>query len=165
MAARTKTLWLRLNLNWSDVAPDCLTQNENEGRRPGILVQRRVQVPAAAAGFVIVGNAAAQWFLALVDAVESVELGLGDCDDRFTSQWPKMRRYGARRLAFSRRSIGIEIVHVRDLQVSIDVFTVEMCPVVMTLLQFAAFSKSAEAGVIDDRDEGGLPIGEQFPCS
>jgi hypothetical protein len=59
-----------------------LDAERNEGRRPGILVQRGVQVPAAAARFVVVGNAAAQRFVALVGAIEAVELGLGDGDDR-----------------------------------------------------------------------------------
>jgi hypothetical protein len=49
---------------------------------------------------------------------------------------------------------------VGDLQIPIDVLAVEMRPVVMTLLQFAAFPEIAEAGVVDDRDKGRLPVGE-----
>jgi hypothetical protein len=134
-----------------------LHAERNERRRPGILVQRGVQVPAAAACFVVVGNAAAQWFVALVGAIEAVELRLGDDDDGSADCCK--RRDGERRRCYAdlwRRN------RVRDLQVSIDVLAVEVGSVVVPLLQFSAFPEIAEAGIVDDRNKGGFSISKRL---
>lgn len=89
--------------------------------------------------------------------MEAVELGLGDGDDRPPGRW-KGRHSGRR----GPRADRWRRDRVRDFQIAIDVLAVEMRPVVVTLLQFAAFPEIAETGVVDDRDKGRLPIGERL---
>src|SRR5262249_6906775 len=55
-----------------------LDAERHERRRPGIFVSRRVKVPAATSGLVIVGDSAPQRLVAFVDTVEASDLRLGE---------------------------------------------------------------------------------------
>src|SRR5215475_5842832 len=62
--------------------PGLLDAKRNERSRPRVFVQRGIKISTATTGFVIVGDATSQRLGTFVNAVESVELGLRDSDDR-----------------------------------------------------------------------------------